>query len=446
MKLIRSRSNWLLFLILALAQIFPNLVKSQGKNPQQGTTPAPPVSKTKIEVQENGGDFASPWVKSLTITSVGTLAFRYSTNEPGATSAIWQVSDKPFSSSPQITAAQAPHVIAGGALGTVPAPGHVSQFEINFGSFAPQAPPSSPKSYWVFIVTKNSHHYPVGLASVPVKIVYQKSTQPDTDLSGIPLDNQAPPMAIEINLTSFTVHKTNEGEGDDDPYLFVAAFYADGTTVNAADLAHATVRLDSPSKTHNNLGMDAYSDEPKSGKSYSVPIPIGHFEKVIQPIAGGLPLQMARDNSTVGILVITMEEDTTTDSAANAARKAMVDNLQKELSAAIRSFPKKTDIPGIKTRIKAKMKEAAKTETLKDWWTPWGLFDAANPDDVIGVGFATFTYTEILNAGNNSLPITLDCQTTGEHFTFTPGSTQPKKEVIAAAEGHYTITGTIRKK
>jgi hypothetical protein len=418
------------------------LALSQGKNQGQGTTPAPPVSKTSIEVQENGGDFASPWVKSLTITSASTLAFRYSTNEPNATSATWQVSDKPFSTGPQITAQQAPHVIAGGALGALPAPGHVSQFEINFALFAPKTPPASPQSYWVFIVTKNSRNFPVGLASVPVKIVYRKSTQPDTDLSGIPLDNQAPPMPIEINLTSFTVHKTNEGEGDDDPYLFVVAFYADGTTVNAADLAHATVRLDSPGKTHNNLGMDAYSDEPKSGKSYNIPIPIGHFEKVILPIAGGIPLQMARDNSTVGILVITMEEDNTSDSAIDAARKAMVNNVQKELSAAIRSFPKETDIPGIEKRIKAKMKEAAKKETLKDWWAPWGLLDAPDADDLIGVGFTTFTYAQILKAGNSGLPISLDCQESEVQYTF-PGG---KKQVIQAAEGHYTITGSIRKK
>jgi hypothetical protein len=434
--------------MLALFPMFPNAVKSQGKNPQQGTTPGPPVSKTKIEVQENGGDLASPWVKSLTITSAGTLAFRYSTNEPGATSAIWQVSDKPFSSDPQITAAQAPHVIANGALGTVPAPGHVSQFEINFASFAPKTPPSSPKSYWVFIVTKNSRHFPVGLASVPVKIVYHKSTQPDTDLSGIGTCGlPCGPMAIEISLDSFTVHKTNEGEGDDDPYLFVVAFYADGTTVNAADLAHATVRLDSPSKTHNNLGMDAYSDEPKSGKSYSIPFSIAHFEKTILPIAGKIPPKIAEENSTVGILLVTMDEDDTSVSAANAAQKALVSNSQKEFSAAIRSFPKKVDIPGIQERIKAKMHEAAmNTEILRGLWTPLGLFAAADPDDVIGVAFATFTYSQIWNAGNKGLPLKLDCQTSGVHYTVIPGSTQLKKEVIPAAEGHYTITGTIRKK
>jgi hypothetical protein len=187
---------FLLSFVTAMTPSQPTL--SQGKKQGQGTTPGPPVTKTKIEVQENSGDFASPWVKSLTITSASTLAFRYSTNEPGATSAIWQVSDKPFSSGKLITQTQVPHVIASGALGTVPASGHVSQFEINFALFAPKTPPTSPQSYWVFIVTKNDRNFPVGLASVPVKIVYHKSTQPVTDLSGIPGDKPKKKVSMQF--------------------------------------------------------------------------------------------------------------------------------------------------------------------------------------------------------------------------------------------------------
>jgi hypothetical protein len=395
---------------------------SQGKKQGQGTTPGPPVTKTRIEVKQFSGDFEQ-WQKSLIINSAEKVTFRYSTDEPAATSAIWQVSDKPFSSAPQITAAQAPHVIASGALGQVPAKGHVSLFDINFALFAPKTPPTSPKSYWVFIVTKNAQQQPVGLPSVPAKIVYHKSTQPPTDLSGIPGDKPVP-MPIEISLSSFTVNITNEGSGDDDPYLFVVAVYADGTTVKPLDLAHSSVRIDSPSKTHNNLGMDAFSDDPKTGKAYSIPSSVGHFEKGILPLSGGLSMQMARNLSRVAILVITMDEDNTSDSAANAGRKALVDNLQKELNAAIRSL-KPPDIPAIQEKITAKVVSAVKKETLKDWWTPWGLFDAADPDDFIGSDFATFSYAQILNAGAKGLPIMLDCK---------------------SSEGSYTINGTIREK
>jgi hypothetical protein len=58
----------------------------------------PPVTKTKIEAQEFSGDFRSG---SLLILTTPDSDFPHSTNEPGAVSAIWQVSDKPFSADPR---------------------------------------------------------------------------------------------------------------------------------------------------------------------------------------------------------------------------------------------------------------------------------------------------------------------------------------------------------
>ena len=160
---------------------------------------------------------------------------------------------------------------------------------------------------------------------------------------------------------------TNEGPGHDDHYLFVVAIYADGSTINPFDLKHSSVRLDSPTKTHNNLLMDAYDDEPKTGKPYSIPVSIGHFETGILPlsVSTGLTLQQARNLSRVGILVIVMDEDNTETSAANAGRKALVNNLQKELDAAIRSM-KPPDIPAIQKRITDEVVSAMKKETLKN--------------------------------------------------------------------------------
>jgi hypothetical protein len=119
-----------------------------------------------------------------------------------------------------------------------------------------------------------------------------------------------------------------------------------------------------------------------------------------------------------------MDEDNTSDSAANAGRKALVDNLQKELNAAIQSTTP-PNIPAIQQRITDKIVAAVKKETLKDWWAPWGLFDAVDPDDFIGADFVTFTYAQLENAGANGLPITLDCK---------------------SSEGSYTINGRIRSK
>jgi len=425
MRLINLAATMLFVLALALQPIFPSSLASQGKNPQQGTTPGPPVTKTKLEAKGSCGPDCEQWVKTLTIESANKVTFRYSTEQPGATSAIWQVSDKPFSSGSQMSpaqASQAPHVIASGALGQVPSPGHVSTFDINFAVFAPKTP-TTPVNYWVFVVTKDGRANAIGLASSPVKVSYHAPSKSSVDLSGIPVDPPKP-MPIQIDLQSFTVNVTNEGIGDDDPYLFVVAIYADGTTVKPLNLKGSSVRLDSPTKTHNNLGMDAFSDDPKTGKPYNIPSSIGHFEKGILPLPGGLPAQTARNLSRVTILVITMDEDNTSDSAANAGRKALVDNLQKELNAAIQSTTP-PNIPAIQQRITDKIVAAVKKETLKDWWAPWGLFDAVDPDDFIGADFVTFSYAQIQNAGANGLPITLECK---------------------SSDGSYTINGRIRSK
>jgi len=256
-----------------------------------------------------------------------------------------------------------------------------------------------------------------------VKVTYSASTQKPLDLSSIPVELPKP-MPIILHLDEFTVNKTNEGQGDDDPYLFVVAIYADGTTVKPLDLANSTVRLDSPTKTHNNLLMDAYDDEPKTGKSYNIPLEIGHFETGILPLSGlppSLGSQLRKTLSRVGILVIVMDEDGTEIGAVKAARKALIKNLQKELDTAIQSM-KAPDIGNLTKKITDKVIAAAKKETLNNWWAPWGLFDAVDPDDFIGVNFAIFSYAQIEDAGLNGLPISFVC---------------------ASDEGSYTITGTI---
>ena len=187
MRLINLAATMLFVLALGLHPIFPSSLASQGKNAQQGTTPGPPVTKTKLEAKGSCGPDCEQWVKTLTIESANKVTFRYSTEQPGATSAIWQVSDKPFSSGSQMSPAQAPHVIASGALGQIPDPGHVNTFEINFAVFAPKTP-TTPVTYWVFVVTKDGRANPIGLASSPVKVSYHAPSKTVVDLSGIPGD------------------------------------------------------------------------------------------------------------------------------------------------------------------------------------------------------------------------------------------------------------------
>lgn len=144
-------------------------ISGQTKKPPPAT-PAPQVSKSRLEVRESSGGIEH-WVESLTITSPQVVTFRYSSNEPGATSAVWQVSDKPFSSGPMMTAAQAPHVIASGPFRPAPSNAKLKLFDIDFARF-PKPLAKAPQGYWVFVVTKNAQNQTVGLPSPAVKIVH----------------------------------------------------------------------------------------------------------------------------------------------------------------------------------------------------------------------------------------------------------------------------------
>jgi hypothetical protein len=154
----------------------------------------PFITSTSVEVKEFSGDFEQ-WGKSLTINSAEPVTFRWSTALDGVASAVWHVTDKPFTRN-----LPAVKVFAEGTLKTVPKKGHVSQFDINFAQFAPKTPPSLPLNYYVYVTTKNAQKQTIGSPSPTVKIVYQKSTQTpvkfDDDMEpkeppkGIPADCQ----------------------------------------------------------------------------------------------------------------------------------------------------------------------------------------------------------------------------------------------------------------
>jgi hypothetical protein len=192
MKTMRTLLSIFLLLFFGGLMLSGRHVWAQGKKPIPDSQPGPPVTKTKLEVKEFGGDFEN-WVKSLTIESPQKLNFRYSTDQPGAVSAIWQVSDGPIDSGLQANIEKAPHIIASGSAGDVPAPGHVGWFQINFALIAAPTPSFSPDRYWVRIVTKDARARPVGIASGSVRIIYSKpATAPTFD------GPELPPEGLQI--------------------------------------------------------------------------------------------------------------------------------------------------------------------------------------------------------------------------------------------------------
>jgi len=157
--------------MLAVLTVTPAAIWSQGKKSGADTTPAPPKSKTTLEVREGSSDFGK-WGQSLVIHSPEVLFFRWHTDQEGVAWAFWEMSDAPFSSSDTVASAQASHLVLSGQVGDTKR-GLVDSFAINFAQFANHTPPESPKRYYVRVTTTGKQK-PVGLPSPSVIITYSR--------------------------------------------------------------------------------------------------------------------------------------------------------------------------------------------------------------------------------------------------------------------------------
>ncbi|HEV8368761.1 MAG TPA: hypothetical protein VGQ39_12485 [Pyrinomonadaceae bacterium] len=160
------------FVFAAMLMVFivaPTEVWSQVKKPGSDITPAPPKSKTKLEVvgvRENSG-------ASMTIHSPDVLTFRWSTSEQNVFYIFWYVFDTPFNFGNTVVGVQK-SPLAGEQIGTTSTNGFAGTFTINFEVFANHTPPESPKRYYVYVVTHTLDGKPAGLPSAPVIITYSR--------------------------------------------------------------------------------------------------------------------------------------------------------------------------------------------------------------------------------------------------------------------------------
>jgi hypothetical protein len=428
------------------------LASASSDDPKKAQTSRPLTMayKSKLEVKEFSGDFER-WAPSRVLESAASVTFRWNTLQQGVASTIYQVTETPGGFGDSATS-PTPSLVAIGSAGPVPTQGQFTQFTISFAAFAPKSPPKSPKLYYVRIVTRNAQRE--GVPSSQVTITYQDTTNQTTDFSGIPAPPPPTPMYIETKLESFIVNGANEGERSDEPYLFVAVVYLDGTTIMPWDLAHSKVRIDSPYQTHGNiLGASADADgdipNPGTGVPYLIPEATGRFQKGILPIAGlhrfpqilALPNSLkglaqtqaqtlAKDLSMVAVLVVALEEDNTPTKAIQAGRRAFEESLREELSAFVRGLNSLTlpevqklkDDPQafaeafldqVKSKIKAKALAAMKKWVMQNTVLvePTGILAVnaiAGKDDLIGIDYRMFSYREIEKAASKGLAFTLN--------------------------------------
>jgi hypothetical protein len=259
------------------------------------------------------------------------------------------------------------------------------------------------------------------------------------------------PLPIEMDLQKLYVGNNNENH--DERYLFIVAMYADGTPINPLAPSTSTVRIDSPSKTHGNVAhKDKNGNDLQEGSTARISATVAHFATTIKPIGADFAANMEDVNGAIAgaiaertavyVIVIAMEEDSTSTEAINAARTTMVTEVGKKANETIRAVatqdlmkgnPPKFDPTQFQKELKGKVIDAAKDATLTTgWWIPQilptKLGEFADPDDYVGMNFRKFTFGELLAAGTNWIPFELECSNSDEW------------------EGSYMVKGRIRRK
>lgn len=215
------------------------------------------------------------------------------------------------------------------------------------------------------------------------------------------MKNEIPLM---IDLNTFTALDVQE-EGlltrnGDEPWLVVVPIIADGRTVDYANLAGSGARMYRATKSHENLGHLGVDD----GDTFAIPASVGEFHTTLQPWRN-LPTTEGKKAATVGLVVVALEEDLSSDAVADTvsslvalAIKGEVDNLVKAGAA-----PTESGLAQWRADIADAVTDVAFDQSYENLDLP-GL---ADPDDIIGVGFQAVTQAELEAAGSGGRAVDL---------------------------------------
>lgn len=417
-----------------------------------------PMAMTKIrpvlKVRQYSGDMAR-WVTALPVETMQTQPTYFSWTNPLAdiASADWQLSDRLIP--PANSALDAPGTLATGSC-AVPEATQGKIFTIDLSAYLPPSPPAQPTTYYVRVVAMHSGEQPPSTSNA-IALTYRKPSGRTTTFTAEGLEQtvkqkqawmyNSSPMPIQIDLEKLAIG--NENEGGDEPYLMIYIVYVDGMTINPLDLANSTVRVQCSAGTHGNVpDEDVWGKDLDTGKTARIPPPTGHHEATIKPVglefAADLPDydgsigKAMRDHTTVHLIVVAMEEDATSTSAANAAHSTACQGLQERANqvvqgmtlADLRAGNVQFDPTQIRQQIQDAAIEAAVDETLiPGWWLPQVapliFVQGVDPDDFVGGSHRAFSFGDLLDAGEQ-----------GIDFTVTLSNSQDW-------EGSYTVYGRI---
>lgn len=424
------------------------------------------VEMTNVEVKLQAGPDKETWGKAWNDNAPVPLQFRWTTGYANVGSAIWQVTTDPESWK----------VIASGDAGKPPGKSGVSGFSIDFRDLVGGSQ-QRPLHYYVRVVTytggrlvREQTGRSIGTRTAKIarartnRLTTREQAGPPSTAVVVSIADSGPgttftpgglrpelynEMPIEIDLQTLKIRGTG---GDEDPYLFVVAFFADGTTIvpqlnlarQRVEFPTSSVRLQAAAKTHENVPVDV-----DPGANLTIPNSTGRFRTTIRPIGMELAREHGlssadrkklREKTLVGILVIGMEEDAQPSTEVmNETRAELVSSLQTELDRIVRgvtvSLDDPTKIPDmmdavneIRGRLKKQLVDSAKARTLEELSQYLAIHGfpaivlvpgALNADDYIGSGVALFNYEELLNAGEAGLPIKLKLdQNPDEELTY----------------------------
>ena len=239
-------------------------------------------------------------------------------------------------------------------------------------------------------------------------------------------------MPIAIDLQTLRV----EGDSDVEPYLLVAAIFADGTTIQPqlnvveqqVEFPDSRVRVVGAPRTHGNIAGDNDMD---AGQTVSIPTDTGHFETTLHPI--GLELanqfnlsdnqkQDLRANTQIGILVVGLEEDAVPSTETiDEVRDLLLSEIQTEFDAIVRNVvvnaANPSQLPDLTAAVQevqgelvSRIENAAVAKSIAELAgyltipaAPLlGLIPGVlNADDFVGADVFIISYQDLLEAGES---------------------------------------------
>ena len=233
-------------------------------------------------------------------------------------------------------------------------------------------------------------------------------------------------MDVVFRIEKFRIVEDNESSHVE-PFLIVVFVVLDGNSSPTPLLPNTRkVRLHAPGPAHGSPGPKAES-RPEA-TAIDVPKTTGRFETQLATLPG-FPFAAADSFTFIGALVVAMEEDATSDPAAEAGRIALADGIRKQLNEVV-SGP--TLNGTIDTEpIAEQVSDAIKSETVGAW-------NVAAVSSLVNLG-------EIVDPDGVVAAALIEPLSFGAIARSAPGGLPFSRTLSGNGGARYVVTGNVRR-